>query len=493
MEGRSVLRPRQGRSASPARTGSRRTSRTTTSSTARRRRRRRSPASAASTRKTSRCKKAWARSSTARRSISARPTARSSSRASCCSKRCDRVANGEPPRGVEPETYRARARVRPRDRARPQLARGVRRRTVREVVNGTRRAALRLSLACWDYDRTRALMDGRVVPDGIDLVYQPLEVEETFFRQARHREFDVAEMSLSSYCVSKSKGDPFVAIPVFPSRMFRHANIWVHERSGIREPADLRGKRFALPRVPAHRERVDPRHPRRRVRRRARERHVRDGRRRTAGPHRKAGARPSARDPRRTDRSRRRRSPRCSRAGEIDAFHGPRTPSTANAPGVRRLFPDYVAAEKAYYAKTGDLSDHARRRDPARRVRARPLDRDGALQSVRRGAAVRVRRLPRRPRRSSRCCRGRRARSGDDARADGRRVVAVRRRPRTRRVLETFTRYHHRQGSRPGSSPCAELFAPETLRSVQALDRRGAFDLACGSGRRRRRRRAHRA
>src|ERR1700730_12679682 len=54
-------------------------------------------------------------------------------------------------------------------------------------------------------------------------------------------------MSFSSYGAYKSKGDPFVAIPVFPSRMFRHANIWVNERSGIREPSDLRGKRFGCP------------------------------------------------------------------------------------------------------------------------------------------------------------------------------------------------------------------------------------------------------
>src|SRR5476649_546196 len=84
---------------------------------------------------------------------------------------------------------------------------------------------LRLSLACWDYDRTRALADGSVPVDGIDLVYQSLPVEETFFRMARHREFDVAEMSLSSYLVSKFlPDDPFVAIPVFPSRAFRHSN-----------------------------------------------------------------------------------------------------------------------------------------------------------------------------------------------------------------------------------------------------------------------------
>ncbi|HWD16606.1 MAG TPA: ABC transporter substrate-binding protein, partial [Casimicrobiaceae bacterium] len=61
---------------------------------------------------------------------------------------------------------------------------------------------LKLSLACWNYDRTRALMDGSVRADGIDLVYLDLPVEETFFRMLRHREFDVAEMSLSSYTVS---------------------------------------------------------------------------------------------------------------------------------------------------------------------------------------------------------------------------------------------------------------------------------------------------
>ena len=61
---------------------------------------------------------------------------------------------------------------------------------------------LKLTFACWNYDRTRALMDGRVRPDGIDLNYLDLPVEETFFRMLRHREFDVAEMSLSSYTVS---------------------------------------------------------------------------------------------------------------------------------------------------------------------------------------------------------------------------------------------------------------------------------------------------
>ena len=87
---------------------------------------------------------------------------------------------------------------------------------------------LRLTMACWNYDRTRALMDGSVRPDGIDLTYLNLPVEETFFRMLRHREFDVAEMSLSSYTVSMFREPrPFVAIPIFPSRFFRHNSIYI--------------------------------------------------------------------------------------------------------------------------------------------------------------------------------------------------------------------------------------------------------------------------
>jgi 4,5-dihydroxyphthalate decarboxylase len=91
-------------------------------------------------------------------------------------------------------------------------------------------------------------MDGSVKPDGIDLNYLNMPVEETFFRMLRHREFDVAEMSLSSYVVSLFSEDrPFVAIPVFPSRFFRHSSIYVNVDSGIREPGDLVGKRIGTP------------------------------------------------------------------------------------------------------------------------------------------------------------------------------------------------------------------------------------------------------
>jgi 4,5-dihydroxyphthalate decarboxylase len=105
-----------------------------------------------------------------------------------------------------------------------------------------------MTLGCWNYDRTRALMDGSVQPQGIDLSYLNMPVEETFFRMLRHREFDAAELSLSSYTVSLNNPQrPFVAIPVFPSRFFRHSCIYVNAKAGIREPRDLIGKRVGTP------------------------------------------------------------------------------------------------------------------------------------------------------------------------------------------------------------------------------------------------------
>ena len=100
-----------------------------------------------------------------------------------------------------------------------------------------------MTLGCWNYDRTRALMDGSVQPDGIDLNYLNMPVEETFFRMLRQREFDCAEMSLSSYSVSLSRPErPFVAIPIYPSRFFRHSCIYVNADAGIEEPKDQIGR-----------------------------------------------------------------------------------------------------------------------------------------------------------------------------------------------------------------------------------------------------------
>jgi 4,5-dihydroxyphthalate decarboxylase len=107
---------------------------------------------------------------------------------------------------------------------------------------------LSLTFACESYDRIRALQDGRVRPEGIDLNLLYLPVEETFYRQARYREFDVSEMSLSSFLLTLDEKDPpFVGLPVFPSRMFRHQSIYLNKNSGINSPADLAGKRVGVP------------------------------------------------------------------------------------------------------------------------------------------------------------------------------------------------------------------------------------------------------
>ena len=105
-------------------------------------------------------------------------------------------------------------------------------------------ADLSLTLACWNYDRSRPLMDGRVKPHGIDLKIDVMRPRQAFPRMLDKREFDVSEMSLASYVSLVGKGDcPFVAIPVALSKIFRHDCIYVRPGANIRTPQDLRGKR----------------------------------------------------------------------------------------------------------------------------------------------------------------------------------------------------------------------------------------------------------
>lgn len=107
---------------------------------------------------------------------------------------------------------------------------------------------IRLTLACWDYDRTRALQEGKVEVEGVELTYLPLRVEETFWRMLRYQEFDAAELSMGSYLMAREKGSPpLIAIPVFPSRAFRHSCIYINTDSAIKEPRDLVGKKVGVP------------------------------------------------------------------------------------------------------------------------------------------------------------------------------------------------------------------------------------------------------
>ena len=107
---------------------------------------------------------------------------------------------------------------------------------------------LRLTFACGPYDRTQALRDGTIRPEGMELNYLTLQPAEIFWRMLQFKEFDASEMSLSNYTTLVDGGAaPFIAIPVFPSRMFRHNGIFINTNSGIRRPEDLAGKRIGTP------------------------------------------------------------------------------------------------------------------------------------------------------------------------------------------------------------------------------------------------------
>ena len=212
---------------------------------------------------------------------------------------------------------------------------------------------LKLSLACWDYDRTRALADGSVVVDGIDLICHTLPVEETFFRMLRYREFDVAEMSLSSYTVTLLKDAPFIAIPVFPSRMFRHSSIYVNTASGIETAQDLIGRKIGTPEyqmtAPVWIRGILSDHY---------------GVEATSVNYYCGGEEEPNRDEKiALDLPEKFRIHRIGPGqtlaqmladGEIDALHTARKPSTMDSrPGtIRRLFPDCPDVERAYYAET---------------------------------------------------------------------------------------------------------------------------------------------
>ncbi len=107
---------------------------------------------------------------------------------------------------------------------------------------------LPITVATWDYDRIRALTDGRVSIEGCDVNYLTMPVEECFERAYFHGEFEVAEIGFSPYLIALSRGVcPYIAVPAFLSRMFRHSAVYIRTDRGISGPADLRGKRIGVP------------------------------------------------------------------------------------------------------------------------------------------------------------------------------------------------------------------------------------------------------
>lgn len=105
-----------------------------------------------------------------------------------------------------------------------------------------------LTLACHPYDRVRAIMDGRVAIEGCEVNFIGIEPSEAFLRTYQAQEFDVTELSVSSHILTTGRGDaPYIAIPAFVSRVFRHSGIYIRTDRGIHEPADLRGKVIGVP------------------------------------------------------------------------------------------------------------------------------------------------------------------------------------------------------------------------------------------------------
>lgn len=326
---------------------------------------------------------------------------------------------------------------------------------------------LRLTLACWDYDRTRALADGRVSPEGIDLNFLPLHVEETFFRMLRNREFDVAEMSLSSYCVSLMRDDPaFIAIPVFPSRFFRHSCIFVSAKSGIREPRDLVGKRVGVPEyqmtapvwirgILSDEYGVGP----------TTVRYFTGGEEEPGRDEKLKLNLPPAFEvtPIGPDQT----LSQMLADGEIDALHTARTPSTfySRPDDVKRLFPNFVEVEKDYFRRTGIfpiMHVVAIRRSvyEANRWIAQSL-----FKAFQEAQAVTYDNLAVTSAMTSMlpwqvaAVEEARAELGDDWWPYGF--------TRNRGVLDTFLRYHHEQGLSSRRLQPDELFAPETFEAFK--------------------------
>ena len=105
-----------------------------------------------------------------------------------------------------------------------------------------------ITIACGNYDRTRAIRDGRVKVEGCDVTYLPMYPEEIFHRAFKFQEFDVSEISFSSYIRTVSAGTAaYIGVAAFVSRIFRHSGIYIHKDAGITKPEDLRGKRIGVP------------------------------------------------------------------------------------------------------------------------------------------------------------------------------------------------------------------------------------------------------
>ncbi len=105
-----------------------------------------------------------------------------------------------------------------------------------------------LTICTGEYDRVNALVSGEIGIEGCDVNYLTMNPEQAFYRAWNNLEFDVTELSGSSYILARSAGwDDYIAVPVFPSRLFRHSGIYIRVDSGIEKPEDLKGREVGVP------------------------------------------------------------------------------------------------------------------------------------------------------------------------------------------------------------------------------------------------------
>jgi 4,5-dihydroxyphthalate decarboxylase len=211
-----------------------------------------------------------------------------------------------------------------------------------------------ITIACGNYDRTRAIRDGTVKVEGCEVTYLPLYPEEIFHRAFKFQEFDISELSFSSYIRTVAAGtSAYIGVPAFVSRIFRHSGIYIRKGSGIEKPQDLRGKRIGVPEYQItavvwmrgllqHEYGVAPS-----------EIHWRSGGQEQPGRHERTPLKTIPGldlQPIGDDRT----LVGMLRAGELDALFTARAPSSflAGEPHIARLFPNTRAAEQAYYKKT---------------------------------------------------------------------------------------------------------------------------------------------
>jgi 4,5-dihydroxyphthalate decarboxylase len=212
---------------------------------------------------------------------------------------------------------------------------------------------LELSLACQDIDRTRPLIDGRVTIDGCRLNVITAKPEEIFQRAFRHREFDISELSLATHLITTARGEgPYIAVPAFVSRAFRHSSIYVRKNSGLDRPEALRGRTVGVPDfqqtagVWARGILADEYGlARKDVLWRTGGLDQTGGREQRVPLDLKDKVRVEPIGPNQT-------LSQMLEDGEIDAVIAPRAPKGYGSNGIARMFPDNRTAEEAYFQKT---------------------------------------------------------------------------------------------------------------------------------------------